>query len=88
VTSLARPGGNVTGLSVLAPDIVAKGIEILKEAAPSVSRMAVWLDPTNPSQRDTTCTKAGRADPGPPNVRSGPPAAFRFGSLRGLSLGG
>jgi putative ABC transport system substrate-binding protein len=50
VTSLARPGGNVTGLSVLAPDIVAKGIEILKEAAPSVSRMAVWLDPTNPGQ--------------------------------------
>ena len=50
VTSLARPGGNVTGLSVLAPDIIPTALEILKEAAPSVSRMAVWLDPTNPGQ--------------------------------------
>jgi putative ABC transport system substrate-binding protein len=48
VTSLARPGGNVTGLSVLAPDMVPKALEILKEAAPSVSRVAVWMDPTNP----------------------------------------
>jgi len=50
VTSLARPGGNVTGLSVLTPDMVPKALEILKEAAPSVSRMAVWMDPTNPGQ--------------------------------------
>jgi putative ABC transport system substrate-binding protein len=48
VTSLSRPGGNVTGLSVFGPDIVAKCLEALKEAAPSVSRVAVWLDPTNP----------------------------------------
>jgi ABC-type uncharacterized transport system substrate-binding protein len=48
VTSLARPGGNVTGLSVLTPDIVPKALEILKEAAPSVSRVAVWIDPTQP----------------------------------------
>jgi len=50
VTSLARPGGNVTGLSNLSPDLVPKALEILKEAAPSVSRMAVWMDPTNPGQ--------------------------------------
>jgi putative ABC transport system substrate-binding protein len=50
VTSLARPGGNVTGLSVLTPDMVPKALEILKEAAPSVSRVAVWMDPTNPGQ--------------------------------------
>src|SRR5262249_47110510 len=50
VTSLARPGGNVTGLSVLATDIAPKALEILKEAAPSVSRVAVWMDPTNPGQ--------------------------------------
>jgi putative ABC transport system substrate-binding protein len=48
VTSLARPGGNVTGLSILTPEMVPKALEILKEAAPSVSRVAVWLDPTNP----------------------------------------
>jgi len=51
VTSLARPGGNVTGLSVLTLDIVPKTLAILKEAAPSVSRVAVWLDPTNPGQK-------------------------------------
>ncbi len=50
VTGLARPGGNVTGLSVLAPDMVPKALELLKEAAPSVSRVAVWLDLTNPGQ--------------------------------------
>jgi len=50
VTSLARPGGNVTGLSALAPDLVRKALEILKEAAPSVSRVAVWIDPANPGQ--------------------------------------
>jgi putative tryptophan/tyrosine transport system substrate-binding protein len=50
VTSLARPGGNVTGSSVLTPDMVPKALEILKEAAPSVSRVAVWIDPTQPGQ--------------------------------------
>jgi putative tryptophan/tyrosine transport system substrate-binding protein len=50
VASLARPGGNVTGLSVLAPDIVPKALQILKEAAPAVSRVAVWIDPANPGQ--------------------------------------
>jgi putative ABC transport system substrate-binding protein len=48
VTSLARPGGNVTGLSVFGPDMVPKVLEALKEAAPSVSRVAVWINPTNP----------------------------------------
>ena len=55
VTSLARPGGNVTGLSILTPEMVPKALEILKEAAPSVSRVAVWLDPTNPG--DTSADK-------------------------------
>ena len=50
VTRLARPGGNVTGLSVLAPTLVRKALEILKEAAPSMSRVAVWIDPANPGQ--------------------------------------
>jgi ABC-type uncharacterized transport system substrate-binding protein len=50
VTGLARPGGNLTGLSALAPGMVPKALEFLKEAAPSVSRVAVWIDPTNPGQ--------------------------------------
>jgi putative ABC transport system substrate-binding protein len=41
VTSLARPGGNVTGLSMVSPDLVGKCLEQLKEAIPGVSRVAV-----------------------------------------------
>jgi ABC-type uncharacterized transport system substrate-binding protein len=45
VTSLARPGGNVTGLSVLQPELVGKGLEQLKQAVPGVSRVAVLWQP-------------------------------------------
>ena len=47
VASLARPGGNVTGLSVLGFEIVGKQIELLKEIVPEVSRMAVLGNPTS-----------------------------------------
>ena len=44
VTSLARPGGNVTGLSLLAPELVGKRLELLKQAVPGGSRVAaLWL---------------------------------------------
>jgi putative tryptophan/tyrosine transport system substrate-binding protein len=45
VTSLARPGGNITGVSLLAPDLVGKGLEQLKQAVPGVSRVAVLWQP-------------------------------------------
>jgi putative ABC transport system substrate-binding protein len=45
VTSLARPGGNVTGLSMLSPDLVGKCLEQLKQAVPGVSRVAVLWQP-------------------------------------------
>jgi putative ABC transport system substrate-binding protein len=45
VTSLARPGGNVTGLSILAPELVGKRLEQLKQAVPGVSRVAVLWQP-------------------------------------------
>jgi len=51
VTSLARPGGNVTGLSVLAPDLVGKGLELLKQAVPGVSRVAVLWQPGGLGER-------------------------------------
>ena len=41
VASLARPGGNVTGLSILAPDTAGKRLELLSEVLPKVSRVAV-----------------------------------------------
>jgi putative ABC transport system substrate-binding protein len=45
VTSLARPGGNVTGLSGLAPELVGKRLELLKQAVPRVTRVAVLWEP-------------------------------------------
>jgi putative ABC transport system substrate-binding protein len=44
VSSLARPGGNITGLSTMAPDLDGKRLELLKEAFPKVARVAfVWV---------------------------------------------
>jgi putative ABC transport system substrate-binding protein len=47
VASLARPGGNITGLSLMAPEMVGKQLEILKEAIPEVTRVAVLGNPAN-----------------------------------------
>jgi ABC-type uncharacterized transport system substrate-binding protein len=47
VTSLARPGGNVTGISTLGPEIVGKQLALLKEISPRVSRVAVLGNPAN-----------------------------------------
>ena len=49
VASLARPGGNVTGLTSLGPELGGKRLELLKEAVPKLSRVAVLYDPANPS---------------------------------------
>ena len=48
VASLARPGGNVTGLSTLAPELIGKRLELLKEIVPRLSRVAVVGNSTNP----------------------------------------
>jgi putative ABC transport system substrate-binding protein len=48
VASLARPGGNVTGLSTLAPEIIGKQLELLKEIVPRLSRVAVLGHLTEP----------------------------------------
>src|SRR5262245_50355269 len=48
VESLARPGGNVTGLTILNPELGGKRLELLKEAVPKVARVAVLYDPANP----------------------------------------
>jgi putative ABC transport system substrate-binding protein len=47
VASLARPGGNVTGLSILAPELSRKRLELLKEAFPKVTRVVVLWNPTS-----------------------------------------
>ena len=48
VESLARPGGNVTGLTNLARELGGKRLELLKEAVPKVARVAVLYDPATP----------------------------------------
>jgi putative ABC transport system substrate-binding protein len=49
VSSLAKPGGNLTGLSDFHGDLITKRLEILKEVVPSASRIAVLSNPANPS---------------------------------------
>jgi putative ABC transport system substrate-binding protein len=48
VASLARPGGNITGLSTLAPELSGKRLELLKEIVPRLARVAVFGTSTNP----------------------------------------
>jgi putative ABC transport system substrate-binding protein len=51
VASLARPGGNVTGLTAFSPDLVGKRLELLKQAVPPLVRVAVLWDSEGPSKR-------------------------------------
>jgi len=48
VPSLARPGGNVTGLSTVVPELEGKRLELLKQALPKLSRLVVLANPANP----------------------------------------
>ena len=48
VASLARPGGNITGLAVPTPEIAGKRLQLLREVAPTVARIAVLSDPGQP----------------------------------------
>jgi putative tryptophan/tyrosine transport system substrate-binding protein len=48
VASLARPGGNITGLSQMNPELNGKRLELLKEIAPNISSLAVLLNPEDP----------------------------------------
>lgn len=49
VASLARPGGTITGLSILAPELSGKRLELLKEVVPGLSRVAVLWNAANPA---------------------------------------
>jgi len=49
VASLARPGGNITGNTILSPDLSGKRLQILREAIPSASRVAYLANPDNAS---------------------------------------
>jgi putative ABC transport system substrate-binding protein len=49
VASLAHPGGNITGVSMVLTELAAKGLEILKQAVPSANRIGILWNPTTPS---------------------------------------
>ncbi len=51
VASFARPGGNITGLTTLSPDLDGKRLELLKEILPNVTRVAFIWDPANSANR-------------------------------------
>jgi putative tryptophan/tyrosine transport system substrate-binding protein len=54
VASLARPGGNLTGVNFFAQEVNAKRLELLRELAPTAARVAVLVNPTNAATAETT----------------------------------
>lgn len=63
VASLNRPGGNVTGLTMLAPELSAKRLEVLKQALPSVTRVGVLGYKSNPGTAEQLKAVASVASP-------------------------
>jgi len=65
VASLSRPGGNITGFSVIGPELDAKRLALLRELLPGLQRVGVLQDPTNPYHRavrkefEQTCRSLG-----------------------------
>jgi ABC-type uncharacterized transport system substrate-binding protein len=54
VTSLAKPGGNLSGINLLSGELAAKRLDLLRELVPGVARVAVLINPANPSTTETT----------------------------------
>ena len=50
VASLARPGGNITGSATITPELMAKRLELLREALPRITRVALLVNPDNPAR--------------------------------------
>lgn len=64
VASLARPGGNVTGINFFASEIDAKRLGLMHELLPKAKRLAVLLNPANSNTADATVKALGDAAPG------------------------
>jgi ABC-type uncharacterized transport system substrate-binding protein len=61
VASLARPGGNTTGVTLLMDELASKRLELLKEAAPHVSQVAFIWNPDHPDNEGLEAARAARA---------------------------
>ena len=59
VASLARPGGNLTGINFLNRELVSKQLELLRELVPAATRVAVLVDPTNVSVTESMLREVG-----------------------------
>ena len=94
VTSLARPGGNITGNSIINPTLAPKRLEVLKQVVPSLSRVATLLNKSNPSHQVEWKAACRRQSPGDScaALRSAGSDGFRAGvrsdDRRALRSGG
>ena len=61
IASLSRPGGNVTGVTILAPELSAKRLELLRDLIPGLSRVTALHDPTNGTSQVIMAESAARA---------------------------
>src|SRR5262249_15647986 len=61
VANLARPGANLTGVNFFATEVVAKRLELLRELVPRAARIAVLVDPANPTSAEATARDADAA---------------------------
>jgi putative ABC transport system substrate-binding protein len=63
VASLARPGGNLTGINLLSTELTAKRLQLLREMLPRASRIAVLVNPANTGNTQTTLREVEAAGP-------------------------
>jgi ABC-type uncharacterized transport system substrate-binding protein len=61
VANVARPEGNMTGVNILAAEVVAKRLELLRELVPAVARVAVLINPTDTKTSETTLREVDTA---------------------------
>jgi putative ABC transport system substrate-binding protein len=61
VTSLARPGGNLTGVNFFFGELVAKRLQILRELVPAMTRVAMFVNPANPARAELHAREAETA---------------------------